>query len=378
MANTGRESGKGGERRPDKRTRRLPPNAAGREQQHFLLTAAAVTITEQQVARLSEEEAYSIYKSIRFRRTNGQPECPHNGCEEKRCYTLHTARQASRAREGFVEPIYKCSACRKQFTLTSGRKFKSHKRMFRDILYSLMVFANGVSGVAALRLRRADGTSYKTAFVCEHKVREAIGESREKRQLGGDRTVEADGKVVGGHRRPQQYKEGQKTYGGKAQSVVAVRERGVDGESRVTVVDGHEKNARAFIEGLVAYGSHIVTDAGWDLSYLGPHDTVSHRKGFSIDGIDSNQVESLFARLQRAEEGVHYRICGHNLDLYAEEVSWREDHRRLDTGELWKRLIAAVADTPQSRRWKGYWQRWQQQGTKRRKRVLRQPVSVLV
>lgn len=352
----------------NKRVRQLPPNALGQEQQHFLLTAGAVTLTEQQIARMSEAEAYETYKALRFRENGGEPICPYPGCDHDRCYTLTTARQERRAREGFVQPLYKCAACRRQFSVTSRRIFASRKRKFRDILYSFIVFVNGVSGIAALRARRADGTSYKTAFVGEHKVREAIAFSRVKRELGGARTVEADGKVVGGHRRPWQYKKGQKTYGGRAQAVVVVRERGPDGESRIKVVDGHELNAQEWVRAVVADGSHLVTDGGWDLSDIGPHDTIIHSKGFSIDGIDNNQAESFFARLQRAEEGVYYRICGHNLDLYAEEVSWREDYRRLDSGTLWRMLISAVADCPQSRRWTGYWQRWQVDGVRRRKR----------
>lgn len=360
-----------GEKRPlNKRVRRLPPNALGQEQQHFLLTAGAVTVTEKQVARMSEAEAYEAFKAIRFRENGGEPVCPHKDCNHRVCYTLKTARQEKRARDGFVQPIYKCQACRRQFSVTSKRIFASRKRSFNDILYSLIVFVNGVSGVAALRARRADGTSYKTAFVGEHKLREALARSRSKRELGGDRTVEVDGKVVGGHRRPWQYKKGQRTYDGRdAQAVVVARERGPGGESRIKVVPGHETTAQQWVREVVAHGTHMVSDGGWNFSHIGDHDTVIHSEGFSIDGIDNNQAESLFARLQRAEEGVHYRIAGKNLDLYAEEVSWREDYRRLDNGTLWRMLIEAVADCPQSKRWAGWWQHWQQEtGVKRRKR----------
>lgn len=363
------KSGKEDARKLNKRVRRLPPNALGQEQQHFLLTAGAVTVTEKQVARMSETEAYATYKAIRFRQNGGEPTCPHKGCGHNRCYTMITARQQRRAREGFVEPLYKCQACRKQFSLTSKRILASRKRPFRDILYSLIVFVNGVSGVAALRARRADGTSYKTSFVGEHKAREAMALSRVKRELGGDRIVEVDGKISGGHRRPWQYKKGQKTYGGPHHSIVVVRERGPGGETRVKVVPGHELNAQAWVREVIADGSEVVSDGGWSLSDIGPHRTIIHKDGFSIDGVDNNQAESVFARFQRCEEGVHYRVYGKNLDLYAEEVIWREDYRRHDTGTLWKMLIAAVADAPQSERFTGWWQHWQQEaGVKRRQR----------
>lgn len=364
-----RKSGKEGARKLNKRVRRLPLNALGQEQQHFLLTAGAVTVTEKQVARMSEAEAYDAFKAIRFRENGGEPICPHSDCNHPVCYTLKTARQARRARAGFVQPIYKCQACRRQFTVTSKRIFASRKRSFNDILYSLIVFVNGVSGVAALRARRADGTSYKTAFIAEHKAREAMAFSRARRELGGERPVDVDGKVVGNHRRRYVLDDKPTRRRDGGQSVVVVRERGVGGESRVRVVDGDERNADRWIDSVVAEGTHVFSDGGWSFHHIGQHDMIIHTRGFSKDGVHNNFAESFFARVQRCEEGVHYRIWGHNLDLYAEEISWREDYRREDTGSLWRRLICAVADAPQSRRFTGWWQRWQQEtGVKRRKR----------
>lgn len=376
MATARKNTKKEDKRYHPRRVRRLAPNALGQEQQHFLLTAGAVTMSEAQIARLSEAEAYETFKTIRFAENGGEPMCPHEGCGHTKVYPLFTARRIRAAKGGFVEPIYKCAACRRQFTATSGRLFNSRKMLFRDILYSLMVFVNAVSGEAALRLRRAVGCSYKSAFVFEGKVRVAIGQSREDRQLGGDRTVESDGKVVGGHQRPKSMKKGQAYfYGDKRRHLVGVRERGAGGESRITVVEGHELNAMKFLEDTIMAGSRIVTDGIWSLGHIGPHETVIHSEGFSIDGVDTNQIESLWARLQRAEEGVYYRIIGKNLDLYAQEISWREDYRRVANGELWGRLVGIVTAQPVSRRWKGYWQRWQQEGIKRRNRPSKLAVA---
>jgi len=42
---------------------------------------------------------------------------------------------------------------------------------------------------------------------------------------------------------------------------------------------------------------------------------------------DTNQAESFFSRLRRAEIGQHQRI-GVHLHQYAGEMAWREDNRR--------------------------------------------------
>ena len=56
---------------------------------------------------------------------------------------------------------------------------------------------------------------------------------------------------------------------------------------------------------------------------------VNHSREFkSDDGACTNQAESWFSRLRRAEMGVHHRISGRYLYQYANEMAWREDHRR--------------------------------------------------
>jgi len=45
--------------------------------QHFLLTAAARTLSLASVARMSDEQAYDAFRQIRWAETNGEASCPH-------------------------------------------------------------------------------------------------------------------------------------------------------------------------------------------------------------------------------------------------------------------------------------------------------------
>ena len=74
--------------------------------QHFLLTAAARTISIVQVARMGEDEAFALFRAMRWHATGGDPVCPACGCAA--CYEYHTRR------------LFKCKACGKQFSVTSG------------------------------------------------------------------------------------------------------------------------------------------------------------------------------------------------------------------------------------------------------------------
>jgi hypothetical protein len=54
---------------------------------------------------------------------------------------------------------------------------------------------------------------------------------------------------------------------------------------------------------------------------------------------------------------VHHRISGPYLHQYANEMAWREDHRREPNGLQYRQIIGASLHHPKSETWAGYWQR---------------------
>jgi len=79
--------------------------------------------------------------------------------------------------------------------------------------------------------------------------------------------------------------------------------------------------------------------------------------GFVDERARTNQAESYFSRLRRAEIGTHHHISGRYLHAYAREMAWREDHRRKPNGTLFMLVAGVAMAAPVSRQWKGYWQR---------------------
>jgi transposase-like protein len=127
--------------------------------QHFLLSAAARTLSLSAVARMSDEEALAKFIEVRWSDNGGQPYCPHCGCLD--VYSFR------------CRPIWRCKECRRQFSTTSGTLFHSRKLPHRDYLLAVAIFANGAKGHSALQLGRDLNCQYKTAFVLAHKLREA-------------------------------------------------------------------------------------------------------------------------------------------------------------------------------------------------------------
>ncbi len=138
--------------------------------QHFLLSPAAKTLSLVKVMRMSDEEARTAFRNIRWADTDGTPYCPECGCVDH--YDLKTRQ------------VYKCKGCSKQYSITSGTIFASRKMPVRDILAAIAIFINGAKGYSALQLSRDLSVDYKTAFVLLHKVRESIEAARQHGALG--------------------------------------------------------------------------------------------------------------------------------------------------------------------------------------------------
>jgi transposase-like protein len=282
--------------------------------QHFLLSTKARTLSLADVLRLSDAEAYSTLKAIRFAENEGKPFCA-------KCGGFEIYEYESRK-------IFKCKACSAQFSLTSGTIFASRKLAIRDILAAIAIFVNGAKGVSALQLSRDLNVQYKTAFVMAHKLREVLGAEQDAaRQLRGE--IEIDGAYFGGYIKPANYKERRmdrrlaRNQNGKRECVVVMRER----NGRALSFVSSEHGAVPLVRNTVAQGSTIHADeaTAWDgLEYDFSTRRINHSECYSDGQACTNGAESYFSRLRRAQ---------------------------------YMALATAAAHHPISRKWKGYWQR---------------------
>src|SRR6266852_444701 len=148
---------------------------------------AARTLSLKAIMRMDDAEAFGVFQAIRFADNGGDPFCPR--CGAVKVYTLAET------------PIrWKCAACRKKFSVTSGTLFHSRTLAIREHLAVIALFTGGVKGVAALRMARDMNINPKSAFVLLHKLRQAMGAVVE---AGGELSgiVEIDGMYTRGHYR---------------------------------------------------------------------------------------------------------------------------------------------------------------------------------
>jgi transposase-like protein len=300
---------------------------------HFLLTAKARTLSLATVLRMTDAQAEKTFAGVRWPETDGKAVCPNCGCLT--CYECRRPNGALR---------FRCKACRKDFSLTSGTLFAFHKLPLQTYLAATAIFCTEVKGKSALALSRDLDVQYKTAWVLAHKLREAMSTEVKGYKLGGvGKTVEVDGAYFGGYVKPANHKENRR-------------------DRRLVLPSAFktEGSALAYIRNHVAAGTEVHADDANSWNDLHGHYVVkriNHQLSYSNGIACTNGAESFFSRLRRAKAGHHHHIAGAYLARYAQESAYREGHRRVDNGGQVRGVVGLALKARPSVDFCGYWQR---------------------
>jgi len=164
--------------------------------------------------RFTDPNAAAEYlESIRW--ANGVV-CPKCGESEREPYRL----------KGQKRRLWKCRACRKQFTVTVGTIFESSHIPLHKWLLAFYLLCSSKKGMSAHQLHRMLGVTYKTAWFMFHRVREAMSDPAFSAKLSG--VVEVDETYVGGKRKGMGTRGRPPEGDPKKVPVVALVERGAE------------------------------------------------------------------------------------------------------------------------------------------------------
>src|SRR5581483_8828656 len=142
----------------------------------------------------TEADAYMLMEKLRW---NGEPVCPH--CGSLGAYYIRPLNGVSRAtRTGAASQrrVWKCSACRKQFSVLTGTIFHGSKVSLRTWLFVVFEMCANKNGIAAREIERKYDVSPKTAWFMVHRIREAMKREPLAGMLRG--TIVADETYIGG------------------------------------------------------------------------------------------------------------------------------------------------------------------------------------
>jgi transposase-like protein len=241
------------------------------------------TLADLMKAIPNEDAAREMLESLRW--PNGAA-CPHCGGDNP--YKLTPKATSKRpGRKG----LYKCRACRKQFTVTVGTIFEDSHIPISKWLMAIHLLCASKKSMSAHQLHRMLGVTYRSAWFMAHRLRHAMKD--DVMQLGG--VVEIDEMYVGGPRRRRVGRPGpndkQKT------PVMALVERG--GRVRVFPLERvTSANLQDHIRSIVKKDAHLMTDElnVYHALHMGyKHDMIRHSDNQYVRGnVHTNTVEGFF------------------------------------------------------------------------------------
>jgi transposase-like protein len=320
---------------------------------------------------LTEEQAYERFKAARFAQNGGEPFCPKCGCD-----AIYTYQPRWNAAQTHSRREFKCKACDKRFSATSGTPFSHRKMPFKDILWAIAIFIQFPKGTAALQIHSLLRCDYRTARLLTHKLREAMARDIAPGPFEGE--AEADMTEIGGYIRPKNARKEAKlnTAGAKAAKknpwkvpyqskkkliVTAIRERGPHGRIR-TEISRTKPESRDFLLTQVTSNTTLYTDqestyGAKVLWAVKKHLTVNHQECFWTGEAHTNTVENYFAMLKRGVRGVYHHIAHPDYaHSYTEEQAWRLSNKAISNQDKFERLLRAITMPGRSKHC-GWWQR---------------------
>jgi transposase-like protein len=287
--------------------------------------------------------AAAYLESLRW--PNG-PVCPHCGEGERRHYKLKSQ----------TRRLWKCAACRKQFTVTVGTIFEGSHIPLNKWLLAFYLLCSSKKGMSAHQLHRMLGVTYKTAWFMAHRIRYAMEQPAFTRLLGG--TVEVDETYVGGKVRRSNRKKSQPLdpkqpdkrkqtgRGADKTAVVALVERGGEIRSfRIATVTAATLGSA--IREHVDPAAHLRTDSFQSYVKVGrgyaSHKTVNHLDVFVDGDAHTNNAESAFSLLKRGIMGSYHHVSPAHLPRYLAEFDFRFNRRKVSDSERTRQALLGTA-----------------------------------
>jgi transposase-like protein len=289
-------------------------------------------------------KAADYLESIRW--PDGQPVCPHCGDRERKHYKLPNK----------TRRLWKCAACRKQFTVTVGTIFERSHVPLNKWLLAFYLLCSSKKGMSAHQLHRMLGVTYKSAWFMAHRIREAMTQPPFQTRLTG--TVEVDETYVGGKPRRANRRQYKPLDPSKPDPRLSKTGRGTEKTPVVALVqrDGRVYSQRlanvtsATLKGVIRkhvdLSARIMTDAfksysGLADEYAG-HFTVNHLDEYVRGEVHTNTAENFFSILKRGIDGVYHHVSEAHLPRYLAEFDFRYNNRSANGVNDSERTIKAL------------------------------------
>ena len=305
-----------------------------------------VTLTD---GTLTEEGARQMLEGIRF--PNGLhcifPDC--GGADvyrlEVKAKTYEPTAKYPKGRTVGPRSLYKCKACRRQFSVTKGTIFEDSKIPLRTWIVVMYRMCSSKKGVSALQIQREFGLSYESAWFMCHRIRYAM---QDKNPLALSGTIEADETYIGGKAKNMHKARREAVIKGRGAvgktPLVGMVERG--GRVRTQVMQPTRDNLEAFLlKNMDTNASRLMTDEASGYDRIGahlPHSVIRHSSEYVRGEVYTNTIESYWATLKRGLIGTFHQVDAGYLPMYAHEFEFRYNSRKVKDAVRFASLLGQV------------------------------------
>lgn len=246
--------------------------------------------------------------------------------------------------------LYKCRACRKQFSVTKGTIFEDSKIPLTVWITVMYRMCSSKRGISAHQIHREMGLNYEAAWFMIHRIRWAMTEKTFSPLSG---VVEADETYVGGKPRGHAQKAYKALTRGQRMKlnwdrkvpVFGILERG--GRVRAIAMRGINKaSAQDMLKANIdTKNAVLITDE--HPMYKGimtslPHGVIRHSSEYVRGAVHTQGIESFWSILKRGLLGTYYHVDEGYLNQYVQEFAFRHNHRQISDAERFTSLMGQI------------------------------------
>ena len=255
-----------------------------------------------------------------------------------------------------VTRLYRCKACKKQYTVTVGTIFEDSHIPLAKWFMAIFLMCSSKKGMSALQIARELDMehSYRHVWFMCHRIREAMRDKTFPKLMG---TVEADETYIHPRRRrghPVQHErikdeeqmglrpKASKDWREGKPTVFGILERG--GQVRTMKVSEATAEALApLVRGYIDQTkARLITDGHPAYRLIKkemPHEVINHEEAYVIGDVHTQGIDNYWSLLKRGLVGTFHHVDADYLPSYLNEFEFRFNRRKIDDADRFGSLM---------------------------------------